>query len=108
MSKLSNRSEGQEICVNDSYTEEGASLFSYTIHSNVLEVVNEYKYLVVTITSNVSWAIHTQQIITKVSSKLWSLRRKMRRCTFATKLTAYKSLIRALLEYADIALAIAH
>lgn len=67
-----------------------------------LEVVNEYKYLGVTITSNLSWAHHIGQVIAKASSKLWSLRRTMTHCTSETKLAAYKSLIRPLLEYADI------
>ena len=90
-------------CVQMSVTLKKVPLFfSYTINSNALEVVNEYKYLGVTITSNLSWAVHIEQIIKKASSKLWSLRRKMRHCTSATKLTAYKSLIRPLLEYADI------
>lgn len=56
--------------------------------------VNEYKYLGATITSELWWEIHFNNIIKKATGKLCSLRRSLKMGTPETKLLAFKISIR--------------
>lgn len=76
--------------------------FSYTINNHPLETVDEYKYLGVIITSKLTWNSHVAWIVQKAMVKLWILKRKLRHCTPRTKLAAYSTTIRPVLEYADV------
>lgn len=74
--------------------------FSYSLPSNPLVQVNEYKYLGVTITNNLSWNSHIANICASSFRKLCILRHKLKQAPPETKLHAYTSLIRPKLEYA--------
>lgn len=76
--------------------------FAYTLDNNEIGKSNHVKYLGVTLTSNLSWETHIEAVCSKAQGKLAFLRRKLRNAPPAMKLTAYKSLIRPALEYADI------
>lgn len=76
--------------------------YAYKINNVELEVVNEYKYLGVTITSNFTWNKHIQNITSSAMRRLWLLRHRLQHCTSRTKTVAYATLVRPLLEYADV------
>lgn len=64
--------------------------------------VNEYKYLGVTFSPNLKWHKHINLICSKALRKLGFLKRTLKDATHECKLTAYKSLIRPVLEYASV------
>lgn len=76
--------------------------YAYQINNVELEVVNEYKYLGVTMTSNLTWNKHIQNITSSALRRLWLLRHRLQHCTSRTKTVAYTTLVRPLLEYADV------
>ena len=73
---------------------------TYTLHGHSLEVVDSGKYLGLTITKDMSWSKHINQITGKASRTLGFLRRNLGRCNTTTKATAYTTLVRPVLEYA--------
>lgn len=76
--------------------------FSYSIGGNTLAVVNRYKYLGVTIMSDLRWNEHISEVVRRAMRKLGYLKRNLRQCTHEVKLIAYKTLVRPVLEYASI------
>lgn len=76
--------------------------YAYQINNVELEVVNEFKYLGVTMTSNLTWNKHIQNITSSALRRLWLLRHRLQHCTSRTKTVAYTTLVRPLLEYADV------
>lgn len=74
--------------------------FPYNLPTHHLVEVNEYKYLGVTITNNLSWNSHISNVCAASFRKLCILRHKLKQAPPETKLHAYKSLIRPKLEYA--------
>lgn len=60
---------------NDNNAEEGTAFFFYSINYNALAAVSEYKYLGVTITTNLSRTFQIGQAIAKAPKKLCSLRK---------------------------------
>lgn len=76
--------------------------YSYTLCSTRLSTVNAIKYLGVTISSNLNWRAHLENICTVAERKLWYLRRKLRLASTPVKLAAYLTYIRPTLEYASI------
>ena len=72
----------------------------YTLHGHVLERVDEAKYLGVTVTSDLRWKSHVQNVANKASRSLGFLRRNLRTSSQALKTTAYFTLVRPHLEYA--------
>lgn len=77
------------------------SQFTYYLNDIPLESTNSYKYLGVHITSNLSWAMHVEQIINKANRTLGYLRRNFSKAPSSLKLALYKTLIRPKLEYAS-------
>lgn len=77
------------------------STFTYVINSTPLNRVDEHKYLGVTITSDLKWDKHISKIISKALRKLFFLKRSLAHATTATKLLAYTSFVRPVLEYAN-------
>ena len=77
-------------------------LFQY-IHLNGLPIskVNSTKYLDVTISSNLSWNEHVDNICKNANSTLGLLRRVLGGCSHKVKDTAYRTLVRPKLEYAS-------
>lgn len=76
--------------------------FTYSLASKPLTEVNEYKYLGVTITSNLSWNSHISHLCDSAFKKLCYLRHKLKHAPSETRLIAYTSLVRPKLEYAAI------
>uniref|UniRef100_A0A6G5AA70 Putative endonuclease/reverse transcriptase n=1 Tax=Rhipicephalus microplus TaxID=6941 RepID=A0A6G5AA70_RHIMP len=75
---------------------------TYQLGSSTLREVTSYKYLGLTITSNLSWNMHVDNICSAAFRKLGFLRHKLRTCPANVKLLSYYSFIRPKLEYASI------
>jgi hypothetical protein len=73
----------------------------YMLHNTILETVSSAKYLGVTISSDMSWNKHVDNITTKANQTLGFLRRNIPFHSESLKATAYKSLVRPQLEYAS-------
>lgn len=74
----------------------------YSLRNNNIAIVSKYKYLGVTLTSNLSWSTHISDICTSALRKLWFLKRKLKSAPSQTKLLAYNTCVRSKLEYASI------
>jgi hypothetical protein len=77
------------------------SIYQYSIHGEPLQRVDEHDYLGVTISKDLSWNKHTQNVIKKSNQTLGLLRRTLAPCHSDVKIRAYESLIRPRLEYAS-------
>ena len=71
----------------------------YTLCGTILDQVSESKYLGVTISNDLMWSKHIQNITSKASSTVGLLRRNLARCPIKLREQAYISLIRSRLEY---------
>ena len=72
---------------------------SYTLEGTVLENVDSIKYLGVTITNDLKWNTHINNICTKANRTFGFLRRNLFSCPQHVKEAAYKGLVRPVLEY---------
>ena len=72
---------------------------SYTLEGTVLENVDSIRYLGVTITNDLKWNTHISNICTKANRTLGILRRTLFSCPQNVKETAYKGMVRPILEY---------
>ena len=72
---------------------------SFTIEGTVLENVESIKYLGVTITNDLKWMTHIINICTKANRNLGFLSRNLYSCHQDVKETAYKTIVRPILEY---------
>ena len=72
---------------------------SYNLEGTVLENVENIKYLGVTITNDLKWNTHVSNICTKANRTLGFLRRNLSACPQDVKESAYKGLVRPVLEY---------
>ena len=72
---------------------------SYTLEGTVLENVDSIKYLGVTITNDLKWNTHINNICTKANRTLGFLGRNLFSCPQDVKEAAYKGLVRPVLEY---------
>ena len=75
---------------------------SYSLEETVLENVEKIKYLGVTITNDLKWNTHVGNICTKANRTLGFLRRSLAACPRDVKESAYKGLVRPILEYGSI------
>lgn len=73
----------------------------YSIHGTALRIVDEAKYLGVTIQKNLSWKPHINNISKKANSTRGFLQRNLRRCPAAVKEQAYKTYVRPTLDFAS-------
>ena len=71
----------------------------YTLHNYILEYVSSAKYLVVDISSDLSWDTHINRISKKANNTLGFLRRNIKIHSESLKFSAYKVLVRPQLEY---------
>ena len=83
---------------NANYTEKKINA-SYSLDGTVLENVEKIKYLGVTITNDLKWNTHVSNICSKVNRTLGFLRRNLMACPRDVKESAYKGLVRPILEY---------
>ena len=72
---------------------------SYSLEGTALENVEKIKYLGVTITNDLKWNTHVSNICTKANRTLGFLRRNLAACLLDVKESAYKGLVRPILEY---------
>lgn len=72
----------------------------YYLNSVQLESVASYKYLGIHITTNLTWNLHTEHVISNANRMLGYLRRNFYQAPSSLKLTLYKTLIRPKMEYA--------
>ena len=73
----------------------------YTLHNIILDTVTSAKYLGVTISDNLTWHNHIQNITKKANQTLGFLRRNIKVNSEKLKSTAYKTLVRPQLEYSS-------
>ena len=73
---------------------------SYTLHGQTLETVEESKYLGVTISNNLTWTRHTENVTGKGNKTLSFLRRNFKDCTTQVKAATYTTMVCTTLEYA--------
>ena len=73
--------------------------FNYTLKGHALESVNTAKYLGITLSSNMSWDTHINNITAKANKILSFLHRNLQIKQEETKSLAYKSMVRSNLEY---------
>ena len=74
---------------------------AYHLNNTPLEAVTSAKYLGVTITSDLKWTQHINTVVNKANSTLAFLRRNLRIKSSDLKATAYKTLVRPIVEYAS-------
>ena len=72
---------------------------SYSLEGTVLDNVEKIKYLGVTITNDLKWNSHVSNICTNAYSTLGLLRQNLAACPRDVKESAYKGLVRPVLEY---------
>ena len=75
------------------------SICTYHLVGECIPRVDQYKYLGVTISKDLRWNTHCQQIRNKASRTLGFLRRTLSPCTKEIKARAYQALVRPQLEY---------
>ena len=71
----------------------------YTLCGRILQHTSEAKYLGVTLSNDLQWSKHIQDITSKCSSTLGLLRRNLSGCPIKLREQAYIALIRSRLEY---------
>ena len=71
----------------------------YQLNGTILKEVDTNPYLGLNISKNLTWSNHINGVCKKASSTLGFLRRNLQNCPKQTRLTAYISLVRSLLEY---------
>ena len=76
-------------------------LFQYTLNGRTISKVNSTKYLSVTISSNLNWNEHVDNIFKNANSTLGLLRRVLDGCSHKVTDVAYRTLVRPKLEYAS-------
>ena len=74
-------------------------LHQYSLHNQILERVDSATYLDVELSSNLTWANHINKTCHKANRQLAFLRRNLPISRTQVKETAYKGLVRPILEY---------
>ena len=75
--------------------------YSYKLQDSILQETKSHTYLGVTLTSNLSWNEHINQIAATASRTLAFVMRNLHHCPQGVKESAYKTLVRPLLEYSS-------
>ena len=70
------------------------------LHNQVLENVSPVKYLGITVTDDLDWSQHINNVTSKGTKTLGFLRRHLTLAPKVTKVAKYKDLVRPQLEYA--------
>ena len=77
------------------------SSFTYFLDNGPLSCVTKHSYLDVLLTSSMSFSLHINNIVVKVSEMLNFIQRNLSKCTKDVKSTAYLSLVHPVLEYSS-------
>ena len=75
--------------------------YFYQLNYTILDKVNTCDYLGIAISESLSWTHHITANAKKANAWLVFLRRNLKGCPTALKLTAYVSLVRSLMEYSS-------
>ena len=75
-------------------------IHDYSLHNQVLENVSSVKYLGITVTDDLDWSQHINNVTSKATKTLGFLRRNLTLAPKETKVAVYKALVRPQLEYA--------
>ena len=75
--------------------------YDYLLGNSILQETDNHPYLGVTITNNLTWNKHIDQITASANRSLGFIRRNLHSCPQATKESAYKTLVRPLVEYSS-------
>lgn len=76
--------------------------YQYTINNAPVSLTDSFKYLGVTITGNLTWSSHIDNICASARRKLGLLKHKLKYSPPNVKMLAYNTLIRSRLEYASV------
>ena len=74
---------------------------SYFIHGQTLETTSASKYPGITISSELSWSNHVEDVAARGNRTVWFLRRNFKECTPKVKSATYTTMVRPTLEYAS-------
>ena len=74
---------------------------TYVLHGQTLETVSSAKYLGVNLHSTLNWSDHVQQVSASANRTLGFLKRNIRTKNQGIRQTAYKALVRPVLEYSS-------
>ena len=74
---------------------------NYKLHSHILQPVDNSKYLGVTISNDLDWGPHINNITTKTNTTLGFLRRNMQNCIRKVKNLTYTSLVCPVVDYSS-------
>ena len=74
---------------------------NYKLHGHTLDTVEASKYLGVTISNNLTWDRHIDNIVGKGNKTLGFIRRNLKDCTKPVKAAAYSTIVRPSVEYAS-------
>ena len=80
------------------------SSFFYTIANQILKQVQDNPYLGITISDNLNWKTHINNMCKKVNSTLGFLRRNLCHCPQPCRKNAYLALVSSKVEYGSIIL----
>ena len=75
-------------------------MFNYTLHGTTLKSTESTKYLGVTLTKDLTWGKHVDNIRAKANQQLAFIRRNIRTRSSSTKEKLYNTLVRPHIEYA--------
>ena len=72
----------------------------YTMKNQILKEVSHAKYLGVSLSNDLTWAHHIDQVLLKANQKLGFIRRNLRGAPIRSKSIAYFTMVRSSMEYA--------
>ena len=75
---------------------------TYKLCNQILKQVESHPYLGVEIDNKLRWDKHISNITTKANRVLGLIKRNLSRCPKEVKVTAYKTLVRPILDYASV------
>ena len=78
------------------------SAISIHVHTKMVERVNEYKYLGVVFSSNLTWSSHIEKQLAKINKRLGLLRRIKHLLPKFARLLYFNSLVLSLFDYGDV------
>ena len=76
-------------------------IFNYKLGDSILQETKSHSYLGVTLTSDLTWNDHINQTSSKANRTLGFVMRNLHQCPQDIKVSAYKTLVRPLVEYSS-------